>query len=1035
VSISEPFIRRPIGTSLLAAALLLTGAAAYTQLPVAPLPRVDFPTINVSAGLPGASPETMASAVATPLERRFGRIAGLSEITSVSSLGQTSLTLQFDLDRDVDAAARDVQAAINAAAGDLPPGLPFRPNYRKVNPADAPILILSIKSDTLPLSQVYDAANTVLAQKISQVSGVGQVFVGGGQQPAVRVRVDPAALAGAGLGMEDVRQALAASTIDQPKGSFGGPDRAQPIAANDQLGSASTFNPLVLAYRNGAAVRLGDVASVVDSVENERVAGWIDGGRTVVMIVRRQPGANIVEVIESVKLLLPQLTRSISPAIEVKVAMDRSQTIRASLKDVEVSLVLSVLLVVLVVFAFLRSGPATLIPSVAVPLSLVGTFAGMYLCGYSLDNLSLMALTISTGFVVDDAIVVTENVARFVEKGMPPMQAALEGARQIGFTIVSITLSLLAVFIPILLMGGIVGRLFREFAVTLSMAIAVSAVVSLTLTPMMASRLLRPEAGRRHGRLWQLSERFFSALLRGYDRGLGWVLDHEPLMLLVTAGAVALTVFLYVAVPKGLFPQQDTGQLMGTTEAPQDVSFPAMKARQEAVNQVVNAHPAVDHAVSFIGGGGSTNTGSLFIALKPLGARKQTADEVINELRPKLARVPGIALFLQSVQDVRVGGRGSRTQYQYTLQDANLEELNQWAPRMLEKLKTLPQLRDVATDQQSQARQIAIEIDRDTAARLGVAPQQVDDALYDSFGQRQVATRFTQRNQYRVVLEVQPGFQERPSDLEHVYVRSLAGVPVQLSAIARWHEEPASLSVNHQGQFPAVTLSFNLAPEVSLSQALDAVRKAEAQIRLPASVNASFQGTAQAFVQSLASEPWLILAALIAIYIVLGVLYESLVHPLTILSTLPSAGVGALLALMAVHTEFSIIGLIGIILLMGIVKKNAIMMIDFAIEAERDEGLSTREAIHKACLLRFRPIMMTTLAALLGGLPLALGSGVGAELRRPLGITIVGGLLFSQLLTLFTTPVIYVALDRFTRRRRRVDVLSGERAGDAAGPA
>ncbi|BDG07896.1 multidrug efflux RND transporter permease subunit [Anaeromyxobacter paludicola] len=1030
MSISEPFIRRPIGTSLLAAALLLVGAAAYTQLPVAPLPRVDFPTINVSAGLPGASPETMASAVATPLERRFGRIAGLTEITSVSSLGQTSLTLQFDLDRDVDAAARDVQAAINAAAGDLPAGLPTRPNYRKVNPADAPILILSVSSETLPLSRVYDAANTVLAQKISQVPGVGQVFVGGGQQPAVRVQVDPGALAGAGLGLEDVRQALATGTIDQPKGSLSGPTQDQPIAANDQLGDAATFRPLVLGYQNGAALRLGDVADVVDSVENERVAGWIDSRRSVVMIVRRQPGANIVEVIESVKRLLPQLTRSISPAIHVSVAMDRSQTIRASLKDVEFSLALSVVLVVLVVFAFLRSGWATLIPSVAVPLSLVGTFAGMYLCGYSLDNLSLMALTISTGFVVDDAIVVTENVARFVEQGRPPMEAALEGARQIGFTIVSITLSLLAVFIPILLMGGIVGRLFREFAVTLSMAIGFSALVSLTLTPMMASRLLRPESGRAHGRLWQASESFFSALLRGYDRGLGWVLDHEPLMLLATAGAVALTVFLYVVVPKGLFPQQDTGQLMGVTEAPQDISFPAMKARQEAVNEVVKAHPAVDHTTSFIGGGGGVNTGNIFIALKPLDRRKQTADEVINELRPKLARVPGITLFLQSVQDVRVGGRGSRTQYQYTLQDANLDELNEWAPRVLEKLKTLPQLRDVATDQQTQARQIVIEIDRDTAARLGIAPQQVDDALYDGFGQRQVATRFTQRNQYRVILEVKPRFQQAPADLARVWVRSTTGAQVPLSAIARWREAPTSLSVNHQGQFPAVTLSFNLAPDVSLSQALEAVRKAESQIGLPASVNASFQGTAQAFVQSLASEPWLILAALIAIYIVLGVLYESLVHPLTIISTLPSAGVGALLALMAVRTEFSIIGLIGIILLMGIVKKNAIMMIDFAIEAERDEGLSTREAIHKACLLRFRPIMMTTLAALLGGLPLALGTGVGAELRRPLGITIVGGLLFSQLLTLFTTPVIYVALDRFTRRRRRADALAEPRPAE-----
>jgi len=1018
MSISEPFIRRPVATTLLAAALLLSGAAAYTQLPVAPLPRVDFPTINVSAGLPGASPETMASAVATPLERRFGRIAGLAEITSVSSLGSTSLTLQFDLDRDVDAAARDVQAAINAAAGDLPAGLPTRPNYRKVNPSDAPILILSLTSDTLPLGQIYDAANTILAQKIAQVDGVGQVFVGGGQQPAVRVQVDPRALAGVGLGLEDVRAALAQATVDQPKGALSGARQTQAIAANDQLLRASGFRPLVLAYRNGSPVRLSDVATVRDDVENNRVAGWADGKRAVLMIIRRQPGANIIDVIERVKALLPQLTRTISPAIDVKVTMDRSQTIRASVKDVQLVLVLSVLLVVMVVFLFLRSGWATVIPSVAVPLALVATFGGMYLLGYSLNNLSLMALTISTGFVVDDAIVVTENVTRFIEAGEAPLAAALKGAKQIGFTIVSITASLLAVFIPLLLMGGVVGRLFREFAVTLSIAIAVSAVVSLTLTPMMASRLLRAKGDERHGRLYRSSERGFERVLRGYDRGLGWVLDHWTLMLVVTIGAAVLTVYLYVIVPKGLFPQQDTGALAGISDAPQDISFPAMRERQDLVNRVVLAHPAVAHMVSFIGGGGSVSTGNMFIELRPKGERKETADQVIGELRPKLAQVPGIALYLQSVQDVRMGGRAGRTQYQYTLQDANLDELKEWAPRMLEKLKALPELRDVASDQQTSALQLKIDVDRDTASRLGITSQLVDDTLYDAFGQRQVATMFTQLNQYRVVLEVAPEHQGSPDSLRSVYVRPPGGTPVPLMTFARYAPAPASLSVNHQGQFPAVTLSFNLAPNVSLGQALTAVQRAEQQIGLPASIKAAPQGTAQAFVESLASEPYLVLFALIAVYIVLGVLYESYVHPITILSTLPSAGVGALLALLLVRTEFSIIALIGVILLIGIVKKNAIMMIDFAIEAEREEGISAREAIHRACLLRFRPIMMTTMAALLGGLPLALGTGAGAELRRPLGITIVGGLVLSQLLTLFTTPVVYLALDRLTRRRR-----------------
>jgi hydrophobe/amphiphile efflux-1 (HAE1) family protein len=1021
VNVSAPFIRRPVATTLLAVAVVLAGGAAYTQLPVAPLPRVDNPTINVGTGLPGGSPETMASAVATPLERRFGRIAGVNEITSSSTLGQTSLTLQFDLERDVDSAARDVQAAINAAGGDLPAGLPNRPNYRKVNPADAPIMIVALTSKTLPLSEMFDVANTILAQKISQVDGVGQVFVGGAQQPAVRVSVDPVALAGVNLSLEDVRAALARATANSPKGSFSGATQTRSIDANDQLTNAAGYRPLVLAYQNGSPVRLGDVARVIDDVENQRAAAWCDGQRAVLLIIRRQPGANIIEVIERVKGLLPDLARSISPAIDVKVALDRSTTIRASVKDVQVSLLISVALVVLVVFLFLRSVWATTIPTVAVPLSLIGTFGAMYLCRYSLDNLSLMALTISTGFVVDDAIVVTENVSRYIEQGDTPMQAAFKGAKQIGFTIVSITVSLLAVFIPILLMGGVVGRLFREFAVTLSIAIAMSAIVSLTLTPMMASRLLRRHDERKHGRFDRVMERILGWMHDTYDDALGWVLDHEKLMLLVTLATVAFTVYLYVVIPKGLFPQQDTGSLAGFSEAPQDVSFRSLKDRQEALLKIVAEDPNIDHFVSFIGQG---NTGNIFVQLKPWGVRKLTADQVINELRPKAARVPGINLFLQNVQDVRLGGRSSRTQYQYTVVDANLDELNEWAPKVLARLRTLPELRDVATDQQTQGLRLDVVVDRDTAAKLGVTQQVIDDTLYDAFGQRQVATIYTQLNQYRVVLEVKPEFQARPDQLQQLYVRTASGDQVPLGILAKITQSQTSLSVNHQGQFPAVTLSFNLAPGVALGDAVNAINRATRDIGLPAAARGSFQGTAQAFQQSLASEPFLIAFALIAVYIVLGVLYESYVHPVTILSTLPSAGVGALLALLVTSTDFSIIALIGIILLIGIVKKNAIMMIDFAIEVEREEGLTPKQAIHKACLLRFRPIMMTTLAALLGGVPLAIGHGAGAELRQPLGITIVGGLVFSQMLTLFTTPVVYVALDRLSRRRREHPIRS-----------
>ena len=1038
MNVSEPFIRRPVATSLLAAAILLSGLVAYSQLPVAPLPRVDFPTVQVSANLPGASPETMASAVAAPLERRFGRIAGLSEITSTSSLGATSLTLQFDLDRDVEAAARDVQAAINAASGDLPPNLPTRPRYQKVNPADAPVLILSLTSETLPLAQVFDAATSVLAQKISQVNGVGQVFVGGGQQPAVRVQADPEALVGMNLGLADIRTALAAATVNQPTGALSGGGQQQVIATNDQLMRADQYKPLIIAYKDGAAVRLSDVANVFDSVENLRSAAWSGRGRAVLVIIRRQPGANIIEVIEHIKALLPSLSHAISPAVRVEVAADRSLTIRASVSDVELTLVLSVLLVVMVVFIFLRSGRATAIPMVAVPLSVIGTFGVMYLLDYSLNNLSLMALTISTGFVVDDAIVVTENVARYIEQGKSPLQAALIGARQISFTIVSITVSLLAVFIPILLMEGVVGRLFREFAVTLSIAVAFSGVVSLTLTPMMCAVLLRghkedEKEGKKPGRVARFLAGAADGLTNGYARGLRWVLRHQALMLVVTTLTVALSVYLYIFIPKGLFPQQDTGMMIGMSDAPQDISFPAMLKRQQRVNEVILADPGVSHMVAFTGGmGGSAgNTGSAFIELKPLRERKVDVQAIINRLRPKLAQVEGIKLFLQARQDVNIGGRFSRTQYQYTVQAVDLNELNTWAPRLFDKLRALPQLRDVATDQQTTGLQLHLDIDRDTAGRLGILSQQIDDVLYDAFGQRQVATMYTQLNQYRVVLEVPPNLQQGPDALGHLYIRTQDGGMAPLSSMVHVSTVRTSLSVNHQGQFPSVTLSFNTAPGVSLGQAVDTIRIAERELGLPPSIRADFQGTAQAFRASLQSEPLLILAALFTVYIVLGILYESYIHPITILSTLPSAGVGALLALLVCHTEFSIIALIGIILLIGIVKKNAIMMIDFALEEERDKGVSPQEAIYNACLLRFRPIMMTTMAALLGGLPLALGQGVGAELRRPLGIAIVGGLMFSQMLTLFTTPVVYIAMERISRAWSR---LWGKRPASAVRP-
>jgi hydrophobe/amphiphile efflux-1 (HAE1) family protein len=1018
VSISSPFVQRPVATSLLAAAILLAGCLAYSRLPVAPLPRVDFPTISVSASLPGASPETMASSVATPLERRFGRIAGLAEMTSTSVLGSTSITLQFDLDKNVDAAARDVQAAIAAAGGELPPTLPLKPSYRKVNPSDSPILIVALMSQTMELSKVFDVANTILAQKISQVPGVGQVFVGGGQQPAVRVQVDPGSLADMGLGTTDIRKTLAASTVEEAKGSVVGTTQSSSIEANDQILDARGYQRLVVAQGGGTAARLGDVAHVYDSVENERVAGWEDGRRAVLLIVRKQPDANIIETNDRVLKLLPQLAASISPAIDIEIASDRTQTIRASVVDVEKTLMVSVALVVIVVFAFLRSWRATVIPAVAVPLSLIGTFAVMWLLRYSIDNLSLMALTISTGFVVDDAIVVTENIMRAMEHGEPPLKAALTGAGQIGFTIVSITMSLLAVFVPILLMGGIVGRLFREFAVTLSVAVSMSALISLTLTPMMCSRLLRDEHGKKHGRLYQLSESAFEAALAFYERGLRWALRHRVTMLFVTLATVAINIGLFFVVPPGLFPQQDTGLLMASTEAAQDVSYQRMFGLQTQVNEILRKDPDVEHYVSFIGSGGlgTGNTGTAFIQLKSRPPRRIDADGVLGHLRTKLAKIAGINTYLQARQDVNVGGRLARTQYQYTLQDGNLDELRQWSPKVLDALKKLPQIKDVSSDQQNAGLQLDVAIDRDTASRLGITAQAIDAALYDSFGQEFAATTFTQLNEYHVVLEAGQKWRSDPSSLDGIYVRSpVTGGAVPLSAIAKRSPSITALSVNHQGQFPSVTLSFNLAPGVALGEAVVAIEKAELAIQMPPSMLAAFQGTAQAFKASFASEPMLVAAALMAVYIVLGVLYESYVHPVTILSTIPSAGIGALVALLLTGGQLDVIAIVGLLLLIGIVKKNAILMVDFAIEAQRNEGAKPEDAILRAGLLRFRPILMTTCAALFGALPLAFGAGLGSELRRPLGITIVGGLIASQALSLYTTPVVYLALERWRR--------------------
>jgi len=1031
---SRLFILRPVATSLLMIGLMLVGIVAYRQLPVSALPEVDYPTIQVATFYPGANPEVMASSVTAPLERQFGQVPGLNQMTSTSSFSSSVITLQFSLDQNIDIAEQEVQAAINASGTYLPADLPNPPIYSKVNPADSPILTLAMTSATLPLSKVEDLADTALAQKISQLPGVGLVSISGGQKPAVRIQANPTALASYGMSLEDLRTALAAANVDQAKGNLEGPRQSYTIGANDQLTSSDDYRPIVVAYRNGGPVRLSDVATVTDGIENTLQAAWMNRTPAVLVNIQRQPGANIITVVDRIKGLLPQLQASLPSSVSVQILTDRTVTIRASVADVQFELMLTVVLVVLVIFLFLRNVYATIIPSVAVPLSIVGTFGVMYLLGYSLNNLTLMALTISTGFVVDDAIVMIENIDRYLEQGQSPLQAALEGAGQIGFTIVSLTVSLIAVLIPLLFMGDIVGRLFREFAVTLAVTILVSAGVSLSLTPMMCAKLLKPRSEKR-SRFYEVSENFYNRVIEFYGRTLKWVLGHQTATLLVTAGTLVLTLFLYVVVPKGFFPVQDTGVILGISEAPENVSFDALAQRQQQLAAAILKDRDVDSLSSFIGVDGTNitpNSGRIQINLKPRDERSATASEIIRRLQPQLAQIHGITLYMQPVQDLTVEDRVSRTQFQYSMEDTDSTELARISARLLSKLQTVPELTDVASDQQNNGLQADLVIDRDTAGRLGILPATIDNTLYDAFGQRQVSTIFTQLNQYHVVLEVGPDFRQSPEALKNIYVKSGTGMQVPLSAFSHFASTNAALSISHQGQFPEVTLSFNLAPGVSLGDATKAIDTAEKDIGMPASVHTSFQGTAAAFRNSLSSEPWLILAAIITVYIVLGVLYESYIHPITILSTLPSAGVGAILALLITGNDLGVVALIGIILLIGIVKKNAIMMIDFALEAEREQHKEPEEAIFQASLLRFRPIMMTTMAALLGGLPLALGRGTGSELRHPLGITIVGGLLVSQLLTLYTTPVVYLWFDRLAKRFEKYSIgnpIEAEAAG------